>query len=112
LGISLMDDFGTGYLAGLPGRLPLDQLKIDRSFVSNLPDNINDGIIARTIITMGRSLAWKSSPKAPTLGREPLERYGCHAYRLFYSKVVPESFEPSRRLRRSRCPPAGLNPFP
>jgi len=57
-GISFsMDDFGTGYssLAYLT-QLPLDQLKIDRSFVLNLPNNVNDGIIARTIITMGRSL--------------------------------------------------------
>jgi diguanylate cyclase (GGDEF)-like protein/PAS domain S-box-containing protein len=99
LGISFsMDDFGTGYssLAYLT-RLPLDQLKIDRSFVTNLPDNINDGIIARTIITMGRSLALEVVAEGvETAGqREFLERYGCHAYQgYFYSKAVPlESFE-------------------
>jgi hypothetical protein len=59
LGISFsMDDFGTGYSSlSYLTRLPLDQIKIDRSFVLNLPSDTNDGIIARTIITMGRSLA-------------------------------------------------------
>lgn len=52
-----MDDFGTGYssLAYLT-RLPLDELKIDKSFVANLPGSHNDCVIAQTIITMGQSL--------------------------------------------------------
>jgi EAL domain-containing protein (putative c-di-GMP-specific phosphodiesterase class I) len=58
LGISFaLDDFGTGnsslsYLS----KLPLNELKIDKSFVLNLPDNRNDGIIAQTIITLATSL--------------------------------------------------------
>ncbi|HEY9111798.1 MAG TPA: EAL domain-containing protein [Rhodanobacteraceae bacterium] len=52
-----LDDFGTGYssLAYLT-RLPLDQLKIDRSFVDRLPDDRNDALVAQTIIGMGRGL--------------------------------------------------------
>jgi EAL domain-containing protein (putative c-di-GMP-specific phosphodiesterase class I) len=61
LGVTFsMDDFGTGYSSlSYLTRLPLDQLKIDRAFVSRLPDNQSDAVIAQTIVTMGRSLGLK-----------------------------------------------------
>jgi len=99
LGIGFsMDDFGTGYssLAYLT-RLPLDQLKIDRSFVFNLPDDINDGIIARTIISMGRSLALDVIAEGVETARQQkfLHNHGCHAYQGYlYSKALqPGEFE-------------------
>lgn len=57
-GISFsLDDFGTGssslsYLT----RLPLDQLKIDKSFVDELPRDHQDAMVAQTIIAMGKGL--------------------------------------------------------
>ncbi len=55
-----IDDFGTGYssLAYLK-RFPLDALKIDRSFVSELPGNKDDASIAKAVITMAHALRLK-----------------------------------------------------
>jgi diguanylate cyclase (GGDEF)-like protein len=85
VGFSL-DDFGMGHssLAHLK-RLPLDQLKIDRSFVTDVLTNIKDASIARTIITLGQCLDLSVIAEGVETDeqRDFLEQQGCHVYQGF-----------------------------
>jgi diguanylate cyclase (GGDEF)-like protein/PAS domain S-box-containing protein len=88
-----MDDFGTGYSSlSYLAQLPLDQLKIDQSFVRNLPGIKNDETIARAIITMGLGLGMSVIAEGVETEsqREFLAAQGCHEYQGYlFSRPVP-----------------------
>jgi EAL domain-containing protein (putative c-di-GMP-specific phosphodiesterase class I) len=90
-----IDDFGTGYSSlSYLTRLPLDQIKIDRSFVRNLPESINDAIVAQTIITMAHSLGLTAIAEGVEnpAQREFLELNGCQACQGYlFSRPEPLS---------------------
>jgi len=95
LGVNFaMDDFGTGYSSlSYLARLPLDQLKIDKSFVCNLPEKSNDATIARTIITMGQGLAMHVIAEGVETEeqRSFLASHGCDGYQGYlFSYPLPQ----------------------
>lgn len=92
-----MDDFGAGYSSlQYLRRLPLEQLKIDRSFIQDLENSSNDRTIVRTIITMAQSLNIDVIAEGveTEAQRELLQSKGCIHYQgfLFGKPVEIEQF--------------------
>jgi diguanylate cyclase (GGDEF)-like protein/PAS domain S-box-containing protein len=88
-----IDDFGTGHssLAYLK-RFPVDSLKIDRSFIAGVPDDLGDVAITHAVIGMAHNLGMKVIAEGveTKLQRDFLAAQDCDEYQgYFFSKPVP-----------------------
>lgn len=104
LGVGLsIDDFGTGYSSlSYLKRFPASELKVDRSFIIDLPKHDKDRAIVQTVVTLGHSLGMDvvaEGIETPEQHRI-LQHIGCDVFQgfLFSKAVPPEQFEALVRL--------------
>jgi diguanylate cyclase (GGDEF)-like protein/PAS domain S-box-containing protein len=96
MGIALsIDDFGTGYSSlGYLKRFPIDTIKIDRSFIKDIPGNTDDSTITRTIIDLTHNLRHKVIAEGVETQTQLdfLSNFGCDEMQgYFFSHPLPEA---------------------
>lgn len=94
MGISLaIDDFGTGYSSlSYLKRFPVDKLKIDKSFIEDIPKQKGDMEIANTVIAIGHTLGFRVLAEGVETQEqlEFLKSQGCDLYQGYYmSQALP-----------------------
>ncbi len=99
LGITLsIDDFGTGYSSfAYLKKLPIDKLKIDRTFIKDIPDDEDDKIISAAIISLAKQLHLETVAEGveTQVQRDFVFSHGCNSIQgYFYSPPIPaDEFE-------------------
>ena len=107
MGVRLsIDDFGTGHSSlGYLKRFPINQLKVDRTFVRDLPHNNDDIAITRAVIAMAHSL--KMSVVAEGVEHQQqfdlLRAEGCDEFQGFYCRPPLEEADLMRFLAEERA---------
>jgi EAL domain-containing protein (putative c-di-GMP-specific phosphodiesterase class I) len=100
-----IDDFGTGYSSmSLMKQFPIDTIKIDRSFVRDLPRDTEDQAIAQAIISMGKALGMTVVAEGVETAAQQafLRDHHCDEMQGYlFSKPLP----PRALAKLLRCPP-------
>ncbi len=105
MGIALsIDDFGTGYSSlSYLSQLPVNEIKIDRSFVMNMAQSDNDAVIVRSTIDLGRNLGLQVVAEGVETEQawDELSELGCTLAQGYYlSRPVPAAELTEWLLRR------------
>ena len=103
-----VDDFGTGYSSmSYLRRFPIDKLKIDRSFISNLMTSAEDASIVRAIISLAHGLRLKVVAEGVETADQValLQKLGCDQYQGYYFSrpIHATAFEELMRSRDGNC---------
>jgi EAL domain-containing protein (putative c-di-GMP-specific phosphodiesterase class I) len=95
-----VDDFGTGYSSlSYIKRLPIDSIKIDRSFIRDIETDRDDAEIIRAIIAMAHGLKLRVTAEGVETTRQlgALKELGCDEYQGY---LVSEPIDPERFAER------------
>ena len=105
MGIKLaIDDFGTGYTAlGYLKQLPVDAIKIDRSFVTGMATERGDATIVRSVIDIGRNLGLETIAEGVESQEvwEQLRAFGCHQVQGYHVAPPLPAGDTGAFLRRA-----------
>jgi diguanylate cyclase (GGDEF)-like protein len=109
MGIGLsIDDYGSGYSSlSYVKRLPITEIKIDKSFVMNMDQDENDAVIVRSTIDLGRNLGLKVVAEGVETEEvwNKLAALGCDMAQGYYlSKPVPADEITDRKPSEQRMP--------
>jgi diguanylate cyclase (GGDEF)-like protein len=105
-----IDDFGTGYSSmSYLRRFPIDKLKIDRSFISELTTNSDAAAIVKAIISLAHNLRLKVIAEGVETAEQlqRLRELGCDMFQGYYfsAAVLPDEIEKLVRLAGAAAPP-------
>ena len=102
MGVTLsIDDFGTGYSSlSYLKRFAIDKLKIDRSFVADLPHDLNDASITQAIVSLARNLELRVVAEGVENEEQLLFLHGigCHAFQGYFGARPEDAVAFAQRL--------------